>query len=146
MIFAARPGGILTRSPNRPADVDGAGARAAAAARAVLDAAHGRPAAEVAELLIGSTNGNPLALLEVPRLLTDAQLAGEEPIDEPLPVGPTLIRALLQRQSGLSDRTRQGLVLAAASGGERVQPVIDALSEAGLTGTSWRTPPRKLEY
>ena len=131
MIVAARPGGILTgaRSDLPTLTVQGLDA---AAARALLDAAHGTPAAEVAELLIGSTNGNPLALLEVPRLLTDAQLAGEEPIDEPLPVGPTLIRALLQRQSGLSDRTRRGLVLAAASGGERVQPVFDALSEAGL--------------
>lgn len=131
MIVAARPGGVFTGAGTGlpTLTVEGLDARAA---RTVLDAAHGAPAAEVAELLITSTHGNPLALLEVPRLLSEAQLAGEEPIDEPLPVGPTLIRALLQRQSGLSERTRRGLVVAASSGGERVQPVIDALCAAGL--------------
>jgi DNA-binding CsgD family transcriptional regulator len=131
MIVAARPGGILTGGGTGLPTLTVRGLDGAAA-HAVLDAAHGALAAEVAELLIASTDGNPLALLEVPRLLSEPQLAGEEPIDEPLPVGPTLIRALLQRASALSDRTRRGLVVAAASGGERVQPVIDALSAAGL--------------
>jgi DNA-binding CsgD family transcriptional regulator len=131
MIVASRPGGVVAGGGTGLPTLTVEGLDAAAA-RSVLDAAHGALAGEVAELLIDSTSGNPLALLEVPRLLSEGQLAGREPIDEPLPLGPTLIRALLQRQSGLSDRTRRGLVVAAASGGERVQPVIDALSVAGL--------------
>jgi DNA-binding CsgD family transcriptional regulator len=131
VMVAARPGGVLPWSETSLPTLTVRGLDKGAA-RAVLDAAHGALAPNVAELLIGRTDGNPLALLEVPRLLSEAQLAGEEPIDQPLPVGPTLIRALLQRLSGLSERTRRGLVVAAASGGERVQPVIDALSAAGF--------------
>ena len=106
----------------------------------------GRWRPEVAELLVGSTQGNPLALLEVPRLLSEAQLAGEQPIDEPLPVGPTLMRALLQRQSGLSEpdapraargrRQRRG---ARAAGVRRAlgaagldRGVLDSAEEAGV--------------
>jgi DNA-binding CsgD family transcriptional regulator len=129
VIVAARPSGFVTGTGLPTLIVQGLDRPAA---RAVLHAAHGVLAAEVAQLLIDSTRGNPLALLEVPRLLSEVQLAGEQPIDEPLPLGSTLLRALLQRQSGLSDRTRRGLVVAAASRGERVQPVIDALSVAGL--------------
>ncbi len=101
-------------------------------ARAVLAAAHGALPESVAVLLADRTEGNPLALLELPLLLSEAQLAGHQPIDEPLPVGPTLARALLHRLSGLSVQVRRGLLVAAASGGERVQQVVDALGALGI--------------
>ena len=103
-----------------------------AAARALLDAAHGTLPPDVSVLLAASTAGNPLALLEVPLLLSEAQLAGVQRIDEPVPVGPTLIRAVLSRLTGLSAEVHRALLLAAASGGERVQPVVDALEHHGL--------------
>src|SRR5215203_1026335 len=40
--------------------------------------------------LLDVTGGNPLALLEIPQLLTEAQRVGTEPIDQPLPVGPAV--------------------------------------------------------
>jgi DNA-binding CsgD family transcriptional regulator len=101
-------------------------------ARTLLDAVHGTLPADVGQLLAERTGGNPLALLEMPLVLSDAQLMGASPIEEPLSVGPSLERALLHRLSDLAEPARQGLLVAAASGGERVQPVVDALGTLGL--------------
>ena len=103
-------------------------------ARTLLAATHGQLPSEVVSTVVDGTHGNPLALIEVPRLLSDAQLAGEEPIDEPLPTGVALERALLRQLSDLTVSTRQGLLVAAASGTERLQPVLDALGVLGLSG------------
>jgi len=127
MLAATRPGSVFDAERTGVARLS-VGGLDGRSARALLDDAHGQLPPQVAGLLADYTRGNPLALLEVPRLLTKAQLAGRQPIDEPLPTGPTLARALLHRLSGLPDRTRQALVVAAASGTERIQPVVDALS------------------
>lgn len=99
----------------------------ASAARALVAAAHGDLPARVVQRLAERTGGNPLALLEVPLVLSTAQLAGSQPIDEPLPLGPTLGRALLHRLSGLPPDARRAVLVAAASGAERLQTVVDAL-------------------
>ena len=104
----------------------------AAASRALLHAAHGTLVPGVSDLLASRTEGNPLALLEIPLVLSEAQLAGRQAIAEPLPVGPALIRALLHRLAGLPPDTMRALVVAAATGGERVQPLVDALSTLRL--------------
>ena len=101
-------------------------------ARALLEAAHGALPASVADLLADRTEGNPLALLELPLVLSEAQLAGRQPIDEPLPVGSTLRRALLHRLSDVPMHVRRGLLVAAATGTKRVQPVVDALGALGI--------------
>jgi DNA-binding SARP family transcriptional activator/DNA-binding CsgD family transcriptional regulator len=134
LLFATRPG---TRFDAERAGVPCEAVRGLAppAAHALLHHAHGRMPLEVARLLTERTGGNPLALLEVPTILTGAQLAGKQPIDEPLPVGPTMVRALLGRVSGLPEEARRALLVAAASGAERVQPVVDALNVLGLDDT-----------
>jgi hypothetical protein len=43
-----------------------------------------RVAPIVAERLLSTAAGNPLALLEIPRLLSAAQPAGREPLEDPL--------------------------------------------------------------
>jgi DNA-binding CsgD family transcriptional regulator len=131
LLVATRPGGVFagerTGLPGltlRGLDRD--------AARALLKAAHGVLPGDVAELLADRTGGNPLALLELPLVLNRAQLAGQQRIDEPLPVGPTLVRAMCHRLAALPEETARALLVAAASGAGRVQPVIDALSALGL--------------
>ena len=47
--------------------------------------------------MIEGTGGNPLALLELPSALSDAQRAGVEPMLDPLPVGTRVERAFLAR-------------------------------------------------
>ena len=102
------------------------------AALALLAAAHEGLAAAVVQQLVEHANGNPLALIELPLVLSDAQRTGSMPLEDPMPLGSTLSRALTHRLSGLSDAALRALLVAAASGGERVQPVVDALDRLGL--------------
>ncbi len=73
-------------------------------AREVLTGADdGSIAAAVAGRLIAATEGNPLALVEIPRTLSEAQRAGTDPLDDPLAVGESVERAF----SRARDRCRR---------------------------------------
>ena len=103
-----------------------------AAAQALLAAVEPRPISpEMQRRLLDTARGNPLALMEVSAALTDAQLADGEALDGPLPAGPTLERALLHRLTPLTDATRRALLVAAASDGEALPPILAALSALG---------------
>jgi DNA-binding CsgD family transcriptional regulator len=102
------------------------------AARDLLQAVHGALPASVVDLIADAGAGNPLALHEIPRLLSEPQLSGRQPIDTPLRTGSTLEHALLHRVVRLPAETRRALVIAAASGTERLQPVVDAAVKVGL--------------
>ena len=67
----------------------------AEASRALLRSRYPRDALpdEVAERLRVLTGGTPLALVEVPSLLSPARLRGEEQLPDPLPVGDAIRRA-----------------------------------------------------
>jgi DNA-binding CsgD family transcriptional regulator len=60
-------------------------------------------------------NGNPLALVEIPALLTEAERSGIDALPEPLPAGPHLEHAFLRRVSALPKPSRRALLVAAAS-------------------------------
>jgi hypothetical protein len=80
-----------------------------------LLAAHGDGLSpEVHDRLVGSTRGNPLALRELPGLLSEDQLAGREPLADPLPVGPTLQAAFLELARNLPAESQAVLLIAAA--------------------------------
>ena len=86
------------------------------AAHELLTAADGRSiAAGVAGRLVVATAGNPLALVEIPRTLTDAQRSGKESLDDPLTVGSSVERAFLSRAQSLAPEARDALLIAAAS-------------------------------
>jgi DNA-binding CsgD family transcriptional regulator len=92
-----------------------------------------RPVApDVAEELIAASGANPLALIEVPSLLTPAQLAGTAPSGGPIPTGDALERAFLQRVEKLPAQTQQALVVAAASGSPDFDEIVAAVGRAGL--------------
>ena len=86
----------------------------------------------VRERLITDTAGNPLALLEAIATLTDAQLGGSAPIVEPIAVGRNVERSFAQRLAPLSDETRRGLLIAAASYSGDANEIAQALAEMGL--------------
>ena len=69
----------------------------------------------VAAALGEVTQGNPLALVELPSLLTAPQRSGAQALDHPLPAGPALLRAFGRRVEALPDATRTALVVVAAS-------------------------------
>ncbi len=105
------------------------------AARTLLDRRAPGLSALTAEGIVALTNGNPLALLEVPRALTEAQRAGRAPLGEPLPVGAEIERAYGERVRALSEQARNALLLVAA--GDPGDP--DGLSQA-LTNASIGRP------
>jgi class 3 adenylate cyclase len=78
--------------------------------------------------LVSSTGGNPLAMLELGRDMT--QIAW--PSHESLPVTTTVERAYLRRVEGLPAGARRALVLLAASGGIEPGPVRKAAAELDL--------------
>ncbi len=86
----------------------------------------------VARWLHTSTRGNPLALVELPSLLSKGQLDGSEPLDDPLPPGPTTERAFRRQIAGLDADARTAVLVAAASGGGEASVIIDALDDLGI--------------
>lgn len=83
-----------------------------------------------------ATRGNPLGLLELPNLLSEAQRAGREPLPDPLPSGPRLEQAFLTRLSGLPALTQRALLVAAAAESSDVATVHRALQFIEIQATA----------
>jgi hypothetical protein len=98
-------------------------------ARALLgSAAERRVASDVADRLHALTRGNPLALVELPRALSPAQLAGTAPLEEPIHVGTSLERDFERRAAALGEESRRAMLVAAASNTEAIAPTAKALA------------------
>lgn len=87
----------------------------------------------VAERLRAATGGNPLALIEISGLLTDAQLAGRAALEEPLRVGSAVERLFWRQVAQQPAPVQQALLLAAASDTGNAAEITRALPAAGLT-------------
>ena len=86
----------------------------------------------VARRVLDTAAGNPLALLEIPALLSRDELEGRAPIEGPLPPGSTLERVLARRLEGLDEDTRRALLVVAAAEARRGDVVLGALAAAGV--------------
>lgn len=113
---------VLELSGLKPRD---AGELLAFAARVTLEKG-------VRRQLLELSQGNPLALVELPTALSDAQLAGHDPLGEPIPVNGGVERTYGTRVARLPERTRHALLLAAAAGSDAPRAVADALRAEGL--------------
>jgi ATP/maltotriose-dependent transcriptional regulator MalT len=76
--------------------------------------------------LVEQTRGNALALLEVPSALTPAQLAGEEPLPEALPMTRQVESVFLERVRRLPEDAQRFLLVAAADDSENAGLVTRA--------------------
>jgi len=86
-----------------------------AEARALLDAALTVPiSALFRDQIVAETRGNPLALLELPRALTPAELAGGFGLASTVLLSGSLEDSFRRRVAALPDQTRRLLLLAAA--------------------------------
>jgi DNA-binding CsgD family transcriptional regulator len=102
-------------------------------AEALLSARMDRPVApDVVARLLQTAHGNPLALLELPAALSDAQLDGVEPIVGPPPVRGALEAAFGSRVAELPDGARRVLLLAAADDIGDIATVQRAAEHLGL--------------
>lgn len=82
--------------------------------------------------LLDVSAGNPLALVELPKALSDAQLEGTDPLGEPIPVNGGIERTFGARVARLPERTRRAMLLAAAAGSEAGESIAAALHRDGV--------------
>jgi DNA-binding CsgD family transcriptional regulator/tetratricopeptide (TPR) repeat protein len=90
------------------------GLRGADALSLLVSVIPGRLDERVADELLAETRGNPLALLELPRGLTAAQLAGGFALPGALALSGRIEESFLRRLKTLPEDTRQLLLVAAA--------------------------------
>lgn len=102
------------------------------AARALLVASSGTATApEVVRRVLEVAHGNPLALIELPRTLSDDELLGRSALPESMRVGEVIRAAFRRRLDTLDAQTRAGLVVVAAGGDDAVGSVLRACERAG---------------
>ena len=87
---------------------------------------------EARQRLVAATGGNPLALLELPGVLSEAQLAGAEPMLTPLPVSERIERAFLARVHQLPEDTQTLLLVAAAEDSGELATILSAAAQLGV--------------
>ena len=111
LVFASRkPGPEMAGLPDL--NVAGLGEEEA---RALLDSALTGPLdARVRDLIVAETHGNPLALLELPRGLSPAQLAGGFGLPGTAPLAGRIEESFTRQLAGLPAETQRLLQLAAA--------------------------------
>jgi hypothetical protein len=113
MVFGLRGGGDATVLAGLPEVA--LGGLAAGDARALLDSVLlGRVDEQVCDRIVAETRGNPLALIELPRGLTPAQLAGGFGLPDSIPLASGIERSFLQRLDTLAPEARLLLLTAAA--------------------------------
>jgi len=111
LVFAAREPGEELAGLTRLA----VGALPEADARTLLEAALTGPVdAQVRDQIVAEAQGNPLALLELPRGLTAAEMAGGFGLPGPVPVVGRIEESFLRQLRALPQDTQQLLVIAAA--------------------------------
>lgn len=125
LVFARRPAAGGPFDPRGLEEID-LGGLPEGDARELLAAGREPMAPAVANRVIAETGGNPLALIEVPSMLTADQRAGHAALDDPLPVGEALEQAFYSQAGSLSDRARQALLIAAASDSGRLEAILQA--------------------
>lgn len=105
---------------------------------AALELLHSRLeiTSEVADRLHAATDGNPLALMELPGVLTQEQLVGAAPLDDPLPAGSSVERAFSRRAEDLPADSRTALLVAAVSWSSSLETILPALATLGLEARS----------
>ena len=102
-------------------------------ARALLDSALAGPLdARVRDLIVAETRGNPLALLELPRGLSPAELAGGFGLPGAAPLAGRIEDSFARQLDALPDQTRRLVQLAAADPSGDRQLVWRAAGRLGI--------------
>jgi DNA-binding CsgD family transcriptional regulator len=139
-LFSERIALILTVRPNAAALVDQANlpvlelaGLSRSEARELLQRRGYDPAKAIVDQLYVLSAGNPLALLEVAASLRPAQLSGNEPVGDLLPLSRSLRSAWASRIEELPDPARAALAVVAASHTRTVAVIAAALHAQGLS-------------
>src|SRR5882757_1788865 len=115
-------------------------------ARGVLGwAIAGRVDVRVVDRIVAETRGNPLALLELPRGLSAAELAGGFRVSSTEPLSARLEQSFLSRVRTMPEQTQRFLLLAAAEPAGDPALLMRAVELVGL-GVEVATPARSEEH
>jgi DNA-binding CsgD family transcriptional regulator len=131
MLFAVRVPGAERELDGLPELVlEGLGD---ADARLLLDVAvPGGLDEQVRERIVAETRGNPLALLELPRGLTPAELAGGFGLPDERELSGRIEQTFLRRVQSLSPETRRALLVAAAEAVGDAAVIAEASNRLGV--------------
>jgi signal transduction histidine kinase len=139
MLFAARDGPDAQRFEARGLpELALRGLDAAAAAKLVDREAGDDVAPAVRDRLVAHADGNALALVELPKALTPAQLAGAERLPDEIPLTPNVERMFLDRVRALPEPTQRLLALIAAEDTGWLAPILRAADAAGIAPDALR--------
>jgi DNA-binding CsgD family transcriptional regulator len=133
LVLAAREGEPLpvARDAFEPLVVAGLDA---AASTELVAAVSGREVdPRVAGRLHAATGGNPLALIEISGLLSDAQLTGRAALEDPLRIGSAVERLFWRQVAREPGAVQRALLLAAASDAGSAAEITRALPAMGVT-------------
>ena len=131
LVFGAREGDVRAfHSDGLPELV--LGGLDSASAGALLTQQAGEPvSAEVCAALVVQTGGSPLALTELPTVLTIDQLTGKARLPDPLPLTAGVERTFLDRARRLPAEAQTLLLVAAADGSGQIAAVRAAAAALG---------------
>ena len=102
-------------------------------ARTLLDSAiRGRLDERLRDRIVAEARGNPLALLELPRGLTPAEIAGGFGLPEVIPLANRIEQSFLRQLESLPTETRRMLLIAAAEPVGDVPLLLRAAGRLGL--------------
>jgi DNA-binding CsgD family transcriptional regulator len=133
---------FAVREPNTVRELDGLpelvvdGLRDDDARRLLTWAAPGHLDEQVRERIVAETRGNPLALLELPRSLTPAEIAGGFGLPDARTLSGRIQQGFLRRIESLPEATRELLVVAAAEPVGDVSLLMRALDTLGIAADS----------
>ena len=132
LLFAARsPGEMLAASPTLRVEPLGR-----VDSRTLLSSVLPAPLDEhVLDRIVLETRGNPLALLELPRGMTPAQLAGGFGLPVAMPLPASIEESFTRRLAGLSYEARRFLLLAAGDSVGDPAIVWRAAEQLGIPGS-----------
>ncbi len=89
----------------------------------------------VADHIVAASGGNPLALVELPKALSEEQLRGTAPLPDPLPIGPHLSSVFTARLGALSDDAQTAILLAAVE--QKGDPSLIRRAAGTMAGLAW---------
>ena len=131
MVFAARDTDDRTFTPEGVPSLRLRGLDAASVRALLAETASVAVPAQVSDRLIAETGGNPLALVELPTALSDAQLEGTAPLPPQLLLTAGVGRVFLDRSRRLTEPARTVLLVAGADDTGRLATVQHAAAALG---------------
>jgi DNA-binding CsgD family transcriptional regulator len=131
LVFGAREGDVRTFHGDGLPELVLGGLDAASAAALLTERAGTPVSAEVCAALVARTGGSPLALTELPAVLSADQLAGAARLPDPLPLTAGVERTFLHRARRLSAEAQTLLLVAAADASGQIAAVRQAAAALG---------------